>query len=208
MPAHSSHILQPLDVVCFSPLKRKYSQRVRDLARRRVFHINKEGFLPAFKGAFFDVFTAENCKQAFVASGLVPVDASMVLNRLEVRLRTPPAPLVLETPWQSKTPSNTNEFGSQSKLVSASFTRSPIAAQQGFTQLVKGAELMLHQNALMSSRIAELEEQLEVTGKRKARKRKRIQHGGTLEYGVVSVRVAAEATAALQPSKKAQGGNG
>jgi hypothetical protein len=32
MPAHSSHILQPLDVVCFSPLKLKYSQRIRDLA--------------------------------------------------------------------------------------------------------------------------------------------------------------------------------
>jgi hypothetical protein len=28
MPPHSSHILQLLDVVCFSPLKRKYSQRV------------------------------------------------------------------------------------------------------------------------------------------------------------------------------------
>jgi hypothetical protein len=29
MPLQSSHVLQPLDVVCFSPLKRKYSQRVR-----------------------------------------------------------------------------------------------------------------------------------------------------------------------------------
>jgi hypothetical protein len=44
MPARSSHILQPLDVVCFSPLKLKYSQRILDLARRRVFYINKEGF--------------------------------------------------------------------------------------------------------------------------------------------------------------------
>jgi hypothetical protein len=61
MPPHSSHILQPLDVVCFSPLKRKYSQRIRDLARRRLFHINKEGFLPAFRDAFFDVFMKENC---------------------------------------------------------------------------------------------------------------------------------------------------
>lgn len=32
MPSHSSHILQPLNVVCFLPLKCKYSQRVRDLA--------------------------------------------------------------------------------------------------------------------------------------------------------------------------------
>jgi hypothetical protein len=41
------------------------------LARRRVYHINKEGFLPAFKDAFFDVFTYENCKKAFEAAGLV-----------------------------------------------------------------------------------------------------------------------------------------
>jgi hypothetical protein len=75
MSPHSSHILQPLNVVCFSPLKRKYSQRVRDLARRRVFYINKEGFLPAFKDAFFDVFIEENCRKAFEALGIVPIDA-------------------------------------------------------------------------------------------------------------------------------------
>ena len=196
MLAHSSHILQPLDVVCFSPLKLKYSQRVRDLARRRVFHINKEGFLPAFKDAFFDVFTEENCRKAFEASGLVPTNAEVVLDRLEVRLRTPPGPPPPETPWQSKTPSNTHEFGSQSKLVSASFIKSPTAAQNGFAQLVKGAELMLHQNALMSSRITELEEQLAVMTKRKARKRKQIQHGGTIEYGEALTQVAAAASVA------------
>jgi hypothetical protein len=115
-------------VVCFSPLKRKYSQRVRDLARRRVFHINKEGFLPAFKDAFFDVFTEENCRKAFEASGLVPLNAQVVLDRLEVRLRTPLEPLPEAILWQSKTPSNTLEFGSQSKLVRNSFAQSPAVA--------------------------------------------------------------------------------
>ena len=97
MPAHSSHILQPLNVVCFSPLKLKYSQRVRDLARRRIFHINKEGFLPAFRDAFFNVFTTENYKKAFKALGLVPIDAAVVLNRLNIRLYTPLGPILLET---------------------------------------------------------------------------------------------------------------
>jgi hypothetical protein len=92
MPPHSSHVLQLLDVVCFSPLKCKYSQRVRDLARQRAFHINKEGFLPAFRDAFFDVFTEVNCRKAFKALGLVPTNAQVVLDRLKVRLRTPPAP--------------------------------------------------------------------------------------------------------------------
>ena len=90
------------------------------------------------------MFIIENCKKAFEALGLVPIDAAVVLNCLEVRLRTPPAPLPLEMPWQSKTPSNTLEFGSQSKLISDSFTRLPITAQNRFLQLVKGAELMLH----------------------------------------------------------------
>jgi hypothetical protein len=166
------------------------------LARRRVFHINKEGFLPAFKDAFFDVFTEAICRKAFEASRLVPLNAQVVLDRLEVRLRTPPAPPPQETPWQLKTPSNTHEFGSQSKLVRDSFTRSPVTAQASFSQLVKGAEGMLHQNALQAARIHELEEQLAVVTRRKSRKRKRIQQGGTIEYGTAAAQVAAEASQA------------
>jgi hypothetical protein len=193
-------------VVCFSPLKRKYFQRVRDLARRRVFHINKEGFLPAFKDAFFDVFTEAICRKAFKASGLVPLNAQIVLDRLEIRLCTPPAPPPQETPWQSKTPSNTHEFGSQLKLARKSFTRSPVTAQTGFSQLVKGAELMLHQNALLAARNHELEEQLAVTTKQKSRKRKRIQQGGTMEYSTAAAQVASEASVAAERLKKARSG--
>ena len=208
MPAHSSHILQPLDVVCFSPLKLKYSQRVRDLARRRVYHINKEGFLPAFKLAFFDVFREENCRKAFEASGLVPLNAAEVIDRLDVRLRTPPEPSPPADPWQSKTPSNTREFSSQSRLVSESIGRSPVTASAGFLQLVKGAELMLHQNILQSARISELEEQLDIMTKRKSRKRKRLQKGTTLEYGETADQVAAGSSLIAQRSKKGRSGSG
>lgn len=193
--------------MCFSPLKQKYAQRVRDLARRRVFHIDKETFLPAFKDAFFDVFTEENCQKAFEASGLVPIDAQVVLDRLDIRLRTPPEVPLTETSWQSKTPSNTHEFGAQSRLISESFVRSPVTARTGFSQLVKGAEVMLHQNVLLTSRVTELEQQLEMVTKRKARKRKRIQHGGTMEYGIASAEIAAKASIALPKSKKARSGN-
>jgi hypothetical protein len=60
---------------------------------------------------------------------------------------------------------------------------------------------MLHQNALQAARTTELEEQLAVITKRKERKRKYLQHGGTLEYGTAAAQVAAEAFAAPQPSK-------
>jgi hypothetical protein len=41
---------------------------------------------------------------------------------------------------------------------------------------------MLHQNAVLVARVHEVEEQLAVITKRKSRKRKRIQQGGTIEY--------------------------
>ncbi|KAF2802047.1 uncharacterized protein BDZ99DRAFT_402138, partial [Mytilinidion resinicola] len=55
-----------------------------DLARRRVYYINKKGFLLAFKDAFFDVFIYKNYKKAFKASKLVPINAQVVFNRLNI----------------------------------------------------------------------------------------------------------------------------
>ena len=65
---------------------------------------------------------------------------------------------------------------------------------------------MLHQNALLIARNHELDEQLAVMTKRKSRKRKRVQRGGTIEYRTAAARVAAEASVAPQGSKKACGG--
>ena len=61
---------------------------------------------------------------------------------------------------------------------------------------MKGAEVMLHQNTLLAARVSKLEQQLDTITKRKARKRKRIQHGGTMEYSVGSAKVATKASTA------------
>ena len=47
MPLYLSHILQPLDVGCFSPLKWAYGRQVKKLIRNRFNHITKMEFLPA-----------------------------------------------------------------------------------------------------------------------------------------------------------------
>jgi len=44
--------------------------------------------------------------------------------------------------------------------------------------------------------------------KRKARKRKRIQHGGIMEYSIAALYVATEVSIIPQPSKKAHGNSG
>lgn len=72
MPPHASHILQPLDVGCFSPLKRAYSREIRVLADSYVEHIDKKAFLASFKQVFKSSFSKENILSSFRATGLVP----------------------------------------------------------------------------------------------------------------------------------------
>jgi hypothetical protein len=88
MPPHLSHLLQLLNITCFLPLKRLYSNKVLALAHSRIYYINKETFLLAFKAAFSKAFTTENVRAGFRGAGLVPHNLEVVLLKLNVRLRT------------------------------------------------------------------------------------------------------------------------
>lgn len=100
MPPHLSYLLQPLDVGCFSPLKRAYSREVENLIRHQINHITKFEFLPAFKAAFDRSFTPANICSAFRGAGLVPLQPDTVLLKLDVQLRTPSPPAALtEALW-------------------------------------------------------------------------------------------------------------
>jgi hypothetical protein len=92
MPLHLSHLLQPLNVVPYSLLKRHYSDGISLLARSRIYYINKETFLLAFKVAFEKTFTLENIRAGFRGAGLAPHDPKVVLLKLDVQLRTPTPP--------------------------------------------------------------------------------------------------------------------
>jgi hypothetical protein len=65
MLLHLSHLLQPLNVVPYSLLKRYYSNRILLLAHSRIYYINKETFLLEFKAAFKKTFTLENVRAGF-----------------------------------------------------------------------------------------------------------------------------------------------
>jgi hypothetical protein len=91
MPLHLSHLLQPLNVVPYSLLKRHYGDRISLLARSHIHYIDKETFLLAFKAAFKKTFTLENVRAGFRGAGLAPHDPD-VLSKLDVQLRTPTPP--------------------------------------------------------------------------------------------------------------------
>lgn len=89
LPPHSSHLTQPLDVGCFSVLKRLYGRQLETYIKAYVTHITKTEFLIAFKAAHLRTFSNENIKAGFRGAGLVPFDPQAVLSKLDIKLRTP-----------------------------------------------------------------------------------------------------------------------
>jgi hypothetical protein len=88
MPPHLSHLLQLLDVGCFSPLKQAYGDEINSLSWYSTKKIKKEAFLPAFKVAFEKLMTKENICAGFRGAGLVPHNLEAVISKLDVVLCT------------------------------------------------------------------------------------------------------------------------
>src|SRR5438045_1193190 len=89
LPPHSSHLTQPLDVGCFSVLKRRYGHQIEDFIKAHINHITKVEFFIAFKAAYLESITPQNAKAGFCGAGLVPFDPQAVISKLDVKLQTP-----------------------------------------------------------------------------------------------------------------------
>jgi len=178
MLPYLSHLLQPLNVGCFSLLKRAYSREVESLICHYINHITKLKFLPAFKVAFDRAFTLANICLAFRGVGLVPLYLDAVLLKLDVQLCTPTLAALPEALWQARMPSNVRELESQSSLIRERVRRykSLLLALiiEAINQLKKGAEVMMLSAEVMRDRITSLERANEAALTRKQRKKKRL----------------------------------
>jgi hypothetical protein len=187
LPAHSSHLTQPLDVGLFGPLKRAYGAEISFLARANITHITKDDFFPAFQAAFETTFVERNVKGGFEGAGLVPFDPAAVISKLDVRVRTPTPPGTPDRPpqpWVSKTPQTAAEALSQSTLIKYLVVRhqgsSPTPILSSVDQLAKALVANNHQLTLLSGEIKALREANEVISKRRRAKRTRMQDSGPL----------------------------
>ena len=184
MPAHTSHLLQPLDVGCFSPLKAAYGREVAELARQGVFHVDKLDFLWIYSRIRESVLSDQNIKAGFLATGLIPNDPERVLTCLTVvRTPSPPQTAAGESAlWTAETPHTTEQLQYQARLIRDLLRRqSQSPTSRAISQLVKGCQLAMNSATIL----AEENQKLRASSQRQRRKRQQrrqyIAQGGVLQ---------------------------
>ena len=187
MPPHSSHILQPLDIGCFSPLKKAYGRQIEDMMRAHITHITKDDFFPAFYNAFSAAMTDSNIQGGFKGAGLVPFNPEGVISALDLKLKTPTPtnsrPGTAQ-PWVSQTPKNPTEATLQTTYIKNRIAchqnSSPTSIYKAVDQFAKGTSKIMHELALLQSEVQILRQANEELSKRRRAKKTRLRQGGSL----------------------------
>lgn len=187
LPAHSSHLTQPLDIGCFSVLKRAYGRQIEDFIKAHINHITKVEFFMAFKTAYLQSITVQNARAGFRGAGLIPFDPQAVISKLDVKLRTPTPtspPSADADPWVSQTPHNPTDALLQTTLVKNRIARhqgsSPTPIFETVAALAKGTEILAHENTLLLAELRTLRKANEALSKRRRAKKTRVCQGGAL----------------------------
>lgn len=184
MLAHSSHLLQPLDVACFGPLKTAYSKLIQQLARNGIFHVDKTDFPANYQQARSTIYLEQNIISGFRATGLIPFNPERVLSALTIT-KTPSPPSSSHrqssSPWISETPRNAAQISKQMQLVQAAREHQSQSPTEPIAKVAKSASMAWSIVALQAERIAELEASNKLLQEKKKRTKKQLQHGGVLQ---------------------------
>ena len=84
IPPHSSHLLQPLSISCFAPLKHFYGQKVREMTQNGIYTMDKSKSLSSYTNINSRAFSKPNIMSGFAVAGLVPFKPERVLLKLYI----------------------------------------------------------------------------------------------------------------------------
>jgi hypothetical protein len=88
-PSHLTHILQGLDVVVFSPLKRAWERSRNDYEARTGLPVKKTTFLKLLAEAWIAIMIPEIIMKAFEKTGVVPYNPNVItLDKLATSIST------------------------------------------------------------------------------------------------------------------------
>jgi len=185
MPPNSSHLLQPLDVCCFSPLKHLYGQKIQEMIRYNIPSIGKEDFLYIYPTVHQNALSSSNIQNGFASTGLIPLSPERVLAKLQIQLNTPTPPSTshsMQALGTGKTPADINQLEHQKERILhlQSHQISPTIIDQAVQKIMKSAEMTMQNALLLQEEVSHLRRANQRQKRRKLHLRQFIQHGGRL----------------------------
>ncbi len=119
MSSHLSHLLQLLDVDCFSVLKQLYRKCIETLMSFDVNQIDKQKFSSVCQNACTEALHQNNVWSSFAAMGLMSYKLNCVLSLLHIQYHMSSSQLHSQTQsiWMAETPHDIIELKHQTKLI-------------------------------------------------------------------------------------------
>ena len=102
IPPHTSHLLQPLDIAIFGPLKKRLTAALSRLNQAQLARIQKYEWIEAYIQARQEIFNSQHIESSWRGAGLIPFSPQRALRTLAQE-----TPLEVERP---KTPTQFDIF--------------------------------------------------------------------------------------------------
>jgi len=115
LPPHTSHLLQPLDVGLFGPLKTALGTALDPILRKEVSRLQKCEWLMGYIEARENAFTESNVLGGWRGAGLIPFDPEEVLRHIP----PPPSSSTLPQNVSSESPVSPTQLFENSFITSS-----------------------------------------------------------------------------------------
>ncbi|RAL58329.1 hypothetical protein DID88_006441 [Monilinia fructigena] len=181
LPPHCSHLLQPLDVGVYGPMKRYHAQEVDRYSRAGIQRIQRSDWVQLFQKIRGKGLTCQNIKSGWKGAGLNPFSPRQVLNNLPTPLLPPPStpntpanPEDLDLSLLNSSPPNDIELRQANKVFNSALSANnlPTSPVQRYAKrITHQIESLNAENAILRKELQEYKELLETRKKRKNGKR-------------------------------------
>ena len=163
MPPHLSHLLQPLNISCFAPLKYYYGQKIQEMVQNGIHTIDKIDFLSIYAKIHHCAFSKANILSGFGAAGLVPFNPERMLAKLNIKkfktLTPPSSSSSNQSFYLGKTPANLYELEKQKQQIHDLQHQSlshGVVTEQMLEKVMKGAEMAMQNSILLQHQVHQL----------------------------------------------------
>jgi hypothetical protein len=156
LPPHTSHLLQPLDVAIFGPLKKRLTAALSHLNQAQLGRIQKHEWMEAYIQARADIFNLQNIESAWRGAGLFPFNPQRALRTMvhettpEIERPTTPTPFdIFDQVFTNSSPPDISTLQKANKLLNSTIadrTTIPTPVRKYIRKLTNGTEQLQAQS--------------------------------------------------------------